>query len=107
MTTEERAREFARDRPLMPNGYTYFDFSVWLMAQFARTETASLRAVLGELADVLESFTDDDECRFDHHGYCQTHFGGTYEGKCRNVYAKELLEKAQAVAEGAKTEMEQ
>ena len=30
------------------------------------------------LPDLLEEFVDDDPCRLDHHGYCQTHsyFGG-------------------------------
>lgn len=46
---------------------------------------------LSELVQLLESYLDDDECSFDHHGYCQTHFGGSEPGKCRNTVAKEVV----------------
>lgn len=37
----------------------------------------------------LENLIDPDECdHFDHHGYCQTHFGGK---PCANKVAKDLL----------------
>ncbi len=41
------------------------------------------------LEDALRLFVDDENCRFDHHGYCQEH-GGTKP--CRNVVAWALLE---------------
>jgi hypothetical protein len=31
------------------------------------------RAPLQGLIDAARAFIDDDECEFDHHGYCQTH----------------------------------
>ena len=30
--------------------------------------------VVGELVEALEGLIDDEPCRYDHHGYCQTHF---------------------------------
>jgi hypothetical protein len=29
------------------------------------------------LVKALESLVDEEECSFDHHGYCQTHFSGS------------------------------
>ena len=42
------------------------------------------------LIEILELFIDDEECRFDHHGYCQEH--GVTE-PCRNQAAKDLIAK--------------
>lgn len=40
-------------------------------------------------AEVLAGLTDADECRFDHHGYCQTH--RLHEAPCPNKTANEIL----------------
>lgn len=36
----------------------------------------------------LDDLTDDEECRLDHHGYCQTH---TLSKPCANATARALL----------------
>jgi hypothetical protein len=38
---------------------------------------------------ILHDLTDPDDCRYDHHGYCQTH-GWLEEGICPHKRAKEL-----------------
>jgi len=43
-----------------------------------------------DLINVLKQFIDNEKCRFDHHGYCQTH-GIT--DPCRNQIAKDLITK--------------
>ena len=43
--------------------------------------------------DILESLTDEDECSFDHHGYCQAHGWFDIETKCPHKRAKDLLKK--------------
>jgi hypothetical protein len=43
------------------------------------------------LRDALENFIDDEECDFDHHGYCQTHGPGPIA--CHMALAREVLEK--------------
>ena len=40
------------------------------------------------LVDALKAFVDDEECSFDHHGYCQTH-GVTKP--CINAEARAVL----------------
>lgn len=40
------------------------------------------------LEEALRLFVDDEECRYDHHGYCQEH-GVTMP--CRNAVARALL----------------
>jgi len=44
---------------------------------------ARLEAALVRLLDVL-----DEPCRYDHHGYCQTHF---VENPCRVAEARALV----------------
>jgi len=44
-----------------------------------------------ELWDLVEQFFDEDECHYDHHGYCQTHNG--HERPCPHETAKKLLRK--------------
>lgn len=42
--------------------------------------TGDITFLLSELKrcrEALDSLIDDDDCRFDHHGYCQTHFSGS------------------------------
>lgn len=46
------------------------------------SENAQLRLLVAEL-------TDDDPCRYDHHGYCQAH--SLDEAPCPHARAKELL----------------
>ncbi len=46
-----------------------------------------------ELEELVYQLTDDEECRLDHHGYCQTHcYFGRYE--CPTSKARKLLNKA-------------
>lgn len=47
-------------------------------------------AEIAELRKLLAELTDPDECRYDHHGYCQTH--SLQEYPCPHSRAKELLE---------------
>lgn len=57
---------------------------------------AKLIAAAPELLEACKSLVDDEKCRFDHHGYCQTHFSGS--SPCLNQLAKQAIAKA----EGAK-----
>ena len=42
-----------------------------------------------ELKDLI--YVDDDECRFDHHGFCQTHMMDAYKSyKCGMIRIREL-----------------
>ena len=54
-----------------------------------RASIITKNKLIDTLAELLETHTDDDECSFDHHGYCQTHFG---DNPCRNVLAKHVLD---------------
>jgi hypothetical protein len=38
---------------------------------------------------LIEELTHDDECQYDHHGYCQAHF--LHERPCPHERAKALL----------------
>lgn len=49
-----------------------------------------LRQRIAQLESVLRDLIDDDPCRFDHHGYCQTH-GWLHPGRCPVARARELL----------------
>lgn len=53
-----------------------------------------------EIVDMLEPLLDDDTCSFDHHGYCQTHYGGSQPGVCdvekARVFVKEFRNKEKA-----------
>lgn len=40
------------------------------------------------LREALESLLDDDKCRYDHHGYCQTHYLGD---PCEVAEARRIL----------------
>ena len=44
-----------------------------------------------ELKDVLGALTDDDDCQYDHHGYCQAHGWMTTETRCANARARDML----------------
>lgn len=41
--------------------------------------------------EILEGFTDDEGCSYDHHGFCQTHYSGGNGEKCLHEEARELL----------------
>ena len=51
---------------------------------------AAARAERDALREALERFIDGEECRFDHHGYCQTHTS-LEEGPCLMVQARAAL----------------
>lgn len=48
-----------------------------------------------EAADIISDFVDDNECCFDHHGYCQQH-GWMEKSECINSRAKKWLAKYQS-----------
>lgn len=43
------------------------------------------------LLALVRDLADDDECWFDHHGYCQAHGWMTTETPCPHARARELL----------------
>lgn len=49
------------------------------------------RETYKEVAELLYQLTDEEECSFDHHGYCQTHSWFSSEEKCVNKRALEYL----------------
>lgn len=52
-------------------------------------ERDALRDQLGTARELLAEFVDDEECVYDHHGYCQTHRLG--EMPCENTRARAFL----------------
>jgi len=71
--------------------YVEQDGLVAFIKDILAQELSKQREEMEKLIDFLESYLDDDECDFDHHGYCQTHYGGDEPGKCRNVEAKNFI----------------
>lgn len=67
---------------LRPDWYTS-EASWWMRG--VRSAVNIVRPLLKELAD-------EAACRFDPHGYCQTHWGLGAEGVCVNGEAREFLE---------------
>jgi len=56
---------------------------------------ARLIAHAPELLEALEALVDDEECRFDHHGYCQTH---NLSNPCDMQRAREVITRAKGGA---------
>lgn len=53
--------------------------------------------------DLLEKFTDDEACWFDHHGNCQAHGQSLEPGeRCPAVRLREVVTEAKATAEGSR-----
>lgn len=53
-------------------------------------------ALYKEAVTLLMAYVDDEECSFDHHGYCQTH-GWFEKSECINKQSKRCIEKLNAV----------
>lgn len=51
------------------------------------TQLEKLEKAYGILTNIMESL--DDSCRYDHHGYCQTHW--LHDRPCPVEQAKELI----------------
>ena len=70
---------------------------------FVKEYTQSkLKAFAGEVDQarrVIEAYIDDEECSFDHHGYCQTHNLNEVDQRCVNIVAKESVETLKAIKE--------
>ena len=43
----------------------------------SKDDITFLLSELKRCREALDGLIDDDDCRFDHHGYCQTHFSGS------------------------------
>ena len=56
-----------------------------------RDQAAAVAAREAALAGVLETLIDDDECRFDHSGFCQTHTNQLDDGRCAMAVAIAVL----------------
>ena len=44
-----------------------------------------------QLLGLIEDFVDRDDCRFDHHGYCQAHAWFETDPACPHAQAKSIL----------------
>lgn len=53
-------------------------------------ELAPIERDLGRLVQVVRDLVDDEPCRLDHHGYCQTH-GCLSPGECAVARGRRLL----------------
>lgn len=62
---------------------------------------AQLRADLEAALAVIEDLVDDEECRLDHDGDCQTHYMFT-DGPCPMATARALLDRCATTTEGKK-----
>ena len=54
-----------------------------------KADTEVLAAECDRLRDALESLVDDDPCRYDHSGFCQTHTNELDDGLCAMKVARE------------------
>lgn len=52
-------------------------------------ENETLRKELEKARELLKALVDDEPCRYDHHGYCQTR---RLEENCSNAQGKAFLE---------------
>lgn len=50
--------------------------------------------LIKEIFECLEKLIDEEECYFDHHGYCQTH---KLEKNCSNKKGQELINKVKEI----------
>lgn len=57
----------------------------------AYEEAQPASSVNAEVVEALRGLVDDEECSFDHHGYCQTHFSGSMP--CLMEKARKALKK--------------
>jgi hypothetical protein len=67
----------------------------WQLAYLTDIEefwTSKLTQILEEASEIICQLTDDDECRLDHHGYCQTHCWFD-KSLCINKRAKQYRDK--------------
>lgn len=55
---------------------------------------AHLIAAAPDLYEVLKDMVDENDCSFDHHGYCQEH-GWSDESECPNSRAKKVIAKVE------------
>ncbi len=53
-----------------------------------------LAAASPDLLAALEALTDDDQCRLDHSGFCQTHTNEMDDGQCAMVVARAAIARA-------------
>ena len=60
----------------------------FLSEELALAKEEGAREEIEKAAKVIERLVDDDDCTFDHHGYCQTHYG---DNPCRNKVGLEYL----------------
>ena len=44
------------------------------------------------LRTLIEELVGDEDCEFDHHGYCQSHLWFAEEAECPHVRGRKLLE---------------
>lgn len=51
-----------------------------------------VRSAVNTVRPLLDALTDGEACILDHHGYCQTHWGGEVDGRCAVTTAREFLE---------------
>ena len=58
--------------------------------ELAMEYAVSQRERVIALERALRPFVDEVPCRFDHHGYCQTH-GSLHDGPCDVATARQLL----------------
>lgn len=71
------------------------DTYLWLAEENTKQakEIKRLQEQLKEANELLLDFCSDDECRFDHNGYCQEHDSCEGDYKCIQKDLKQYLEK--------------
>ena len=57
---------------------------------------AGRRQAAADIQQLIVDLTDEDPCRFDHHGYCQAHGWMATDPRCPHARAKELLAEGDA-----------
>lgn len=60
-----------------------------MVKKYIREVTVTIQKKLNEAIKIIKNLIDDEECRYDHHGYCQTHTCGM---PCEVAEARKFIE---------------
>ena len=85
----DRAAEFERDANNLREGERAADAEI----ERLRARVAELEAERDRLRELVGELVDDDDCWFDHHGYCQAHGWCDTEPACPHARGKALAGK--------------
>jgi hypothetical protein len=68
--------------------WEHLDWHTDIMMRVIQSELSKQKE---ELLGLIGDLVDDEDCRYDHHGYCQTHGWFDTTPRCPHIRAKELI----------------